>query len=187
MSDKVEEPEKEENSDKSDSESVVSYPSAKLLLAITQKENDYEIDRKKTFETRSAVFVAFSGVLFTLLTKVLESDYFKNVQPTDFIPRATVFGCLLVSGFLLIVSIFCFFHVIIAKRYARFDLDGFEEDTAIRNEEESAFHLMERYRDVVNNNCKINDRKSSYFVIGVMCIGVSALLTVIMTFMAFVL
>jgi len=185
--DKVEEVEKQDKPKENKTGDSVGFPSAKLLLSITQKENDYEIDRKKTFETRSAVFVAFSGVLFTLLIKVLESDYFKNVQPTDFIPRAVVFGFFLFSSLLLLVSIYCFFYVIIAKKYARFDLDGFEEDSAIRDEDESAFHLMERYRDVVINNCKINDKKSVYFIVGVICIGVSALFTVLMTFTAFLL
>jgi hypothetical protein len=162
-------------------------PSAKLLLSTTQKENDYEIDRKKTLETRSGIFVAFSGVLFTLITKIMDSNYFKNVQPAEFISKAVVFGVFFLIPFLLLlVSVYCFLHVIIVKKYARFDLIGFDESSATLTEEHTAFYLMEKYRDVVHVNCLLNDKKSVYFLVGVICIGIAALLIAGMCLIAFV-
>ncbi|WP_338842169.1 hypothetical protein [Paenibacillus glucanolyticus] len=162
-------------------------PSAKLLLSVAQKENDYEIDRKKTFETRSAVFIAFTGVLITLITKIMDSKYFDNVQSTDFISYAIKFGVfLLFPSILLVGAVYCFLYVIIARKYDRFDLAGFEKDTAKLPEEQSALFLMEKYRDVVNKNCKVNNRKSVYFMIGVITIGIAALLIGVMTFIVFV-
>ncbi|MCR8845301.1 hypothetical protein NQ117_16575 [Paenibacillus sp. SC116] len=169
----------DENNDK--------LPSAKLLLSVAQKENDYEIDRKKTFETRSAVFVAFTGVLITLITKIIESKYFDNVQPAEFISYAIKFGLfLLLPSILLIVAVYCFLYVMIPRSYVRFDLEGFEKQTAKLPEEQSALFLMEKYRDVVNTNSIVNTRKSVYFRIGVITIGVAALLVGVMTFIVFV-
>lgn len=162
-------------------------PSAKLLLSVAQKENDYEIDRKKTFETRSAVFVAFTGVLITLITKIMESKYFDNVQPAEFISYAIKFGLfLLFPSILLIVAVYCFLYVMIPRSYVRFNLDGFEKQAAKLPEEQSALYLMEKYRDVVNTNSIVNTRKSVYFRIGVITIGVAALLVGLMTFIVFV-
>lgn len=168
-------------------EETPSLPSAKLLLATAQKENDYEIDRKKTFETRAGIFIAFSGVLFTLLIKIMDSNYFKNVQPAEFTSYAIVFCVFFLIPFLLLlVSVYCFLHVVIAKKYHRFDLTGFDADSASLKEEQAAFYLMERYRDIVNNNHHVNTKKSIFFLVGVICIGVSALLITCMFLIAFV-
>lgn len=162
-------------------------PSAKLLLSAAQKENDYEIDRKKTLETRASIFVAFSGVLFTLITKIMDFNYFKNVQPVEFISYATVFGVFFLLPFLLLlVSVYCFLHVIIVKKYSRFDLIGFDESSATLTEEQTAFYLMEKYRDVVSVNYLMNNKKSIYFLVGVISIGVAALLIAGMYLIAFV-
>ncbi|HEY2491725.1 MAG TPA: hypothetical protein VGI33_02180 [Paenibacillus sp.] len=169
--------EQKNNNVDEDLSELTPLPSAKLLLATAQKENDYEIDRKKTFETRSGIFIGFSGVLFTLLSRVMDFDIFKNVQPTKFISYALLFGIFfLLPLILLIISVYCFLHVIIVKKYTRFDLTGFDSDSAALTEEQSAFYLMEKYRDVVNINSKVNDTKSIFFLIGVLCIGCSALL-----------
>lgn len=176
-----------ESGDKENKDDEEKLPSAKLLLAVAQKENDYEIDRKKTFETRSAVFIAFTGVLITLMTKIMDSKYFDNVQPADFITYAIKFGLfVMLPSILLVVAVYCFLYVIIARKYDRFDLAGFERATAKLPEEQSALFLMEKYRDVVNKNCKVNHRKSIYFMIGVISIGVAALLTATMAFIAFI-
>lgn len=162
-------------------------PSAKLLLSVAQKENDYEIDRKKTFETRSAVFIAFAGVVITMITKIMDSKYFDNVQPTDFITYAIKFGLfLLLPSILLVVAIYCLLYVMIPRSYIRFDLDGFGKQTAKLPEEQSALFLMEKYRDVVNTNSNVNTKKSIYFRIGVITLGVAALLVGVMTFIVFV-
>jgi hypothetical protein len=176
----------ENNNEDGSKNEDVRFPSARLLLSVAQKENDYEIDRKKTFDTRSAVLIAFTGVLITQLTKIMESTYFKNVQPTEFISYAVLFGLFfLLPLVLLLVAIYCFLYVIIVRKYARFDLVGFEKETAKLSEEQIALYMMEKYRDVVNNNCKVNDRKSVYFLVGVVCLGVAAFLTVCMTIIAF--
>lgn len=161
--------------------------SAKVLLTAAQKEYEYETDRKKTLETRAGVFVAFSGLLVTLITRVMDFEYFKDVQPDEFISYAVIFGLFLMIPFLcLLVSLFCFVHVIIVKKYSRLNISIFDEEMAKLPEEEMTFYLMEKYQEIVFNNRPLNNRKSKYFLVGSITTGVAAFLLATMYLIVFV-
>jgi hypothetical protein len=155
--------------------------SAKVLLASAQKEYEYEIDRKKTLETRSGVFIAFSGVLFTIITKTLDLDYFKNVRSEEFYSHAVVFSIFFMLPLLLMLfSVYCFIRVIIVKKYSRLDVSMFTEKLAKLPEMEMSFYLMEKYQEIIQINRPINTKNSNYFLRGTKTIGVAAFLIVSM-------
>lgn len=162
-------------------ESKVEYPSAKLMLGIAQKEYEYEVDRKKTLETRSGIYVAFIGVMFTFVTKNVDITMFTTVPQNFFMVYALLFGLFyLIPLLLLTFAFYCFTHVIISKTYARLDMKNFNENRAQLSEDKAALKIMSYYKETVTVNTERNDKKSKYFNYGVKSTGIAAALILLL-------
>ncbi|MEX3615466.1 hypothetical protein [Paenibacillus glucanolyticus] len=163
-------------------------PSAKLMLSVAQKEYEYEVDRKKTLETRAGIFVAFVGVMFAFIARNADIVIFNNINQTQFMLYALIFGLFfLIPVLLLLASLYCFIHVIVTKKYLRVDLKNFNENRAQLKEEISALKIMNAYVKVVALNTEQNDIKSKYFSIGVITTGIASALIVLMYLISFIL
>jgi hypothetical protein len=160
---------------------IVSLSSSKLMLAIAQKEYEYEVDRKKTFETRAGIFVAFIGVMFTFVSKNIDFAVFTDVPQSRFMLYAVLLGLFyLIPLLLLIFSFYCFTNVIISKTYTRLDMKNFNETRAQLSEDKFAFKIMNYYKEVVKVNTQRNDIKGRYFNYGVTCTGIASGLILIL-------
>ncbi|CAH1201381.1 hypothetical protein PAECIP111893_01594 [Paenibacillus plantiphilus] len=156
------------------------------MLGIAQKEYEYEVDRKKTLETRAGIFLAFIGVLFTLISRSIDTSMFSSFQGNHFVLYATIYGLfLLIPILLLLVSLYCFVHVIITKKYTRLELKDFNDTRAKLTEEESAVRNMKAYVKVVSTNTEKNDTKTKYFNTGVLCTAVAAVLIILLYIITF--
>jgi hypothetical protein len=174
-----------EDVEKSEGENL-EYPAAKLMLSIAQKEYEYEVDRKKTLETRAGIFVAFTGVVLTFLSNNLKTSFFKSIGEDQFILYATIFAVFFVIPIiLLLVALYSFVHVIITKPYTRIELKDFNDSHAKLKEDVTAVRYAKAYVKIVSLNSEKNNKKTKYFNTGVICTSISSVLLILFYFITF--
>lgn len=162
----------------------VDSPSAKILLSVLLKEYGYELDRGKQLETRTGVFLAFSGAILVFIAS--------NVKSSNIVPK-TLFQILPLYVFVLIFlvitlicllgSIICFIKVITTKTNLRLGLDSFSienvKKTTSYSEEESALVLITKYKKLIEHSTSVNDERVKWYERGINFILPAVIFTVL--------
>ena len=167
-----------------ENEKNISFPSAKLLFSIIQKEHDYEFDRGKDLQTRTGMFLAFSGAI---LVFIFNNVKIPNLSTTPIINLAQVLPYVFLIVFLsmtllsLLFAIFSFIKVISTKIYPRINLDEFSVEKignrAIKPEDQTLVVLIPLYKNFVEEYSKINNIKVVWFKRGIISILVALIFT----------
>ncbi|AOH54505.1 hypothetical protein ABE28_009080 [Peribacillus muralis] len=149
-------------------ESNEEYPSSELLLSIIQSEYDIEVGRKRDLETRAGILIALLGAVVVFYLTEINFSSFKTanskVEVLCFILISLIY---LFPVVMLLLSFNKFINVLKTKSYQRIGLDGFDIETAKRNQNELSFDLMESYTAVVKSNAISNDEKVDDFKEGI--------------------
>lgn len=157
------------------------FPDLATLLSTIQKEYEYESDRAKNIENRTDFFLAF--IVFLVLF-LLTNFKFSNViiRKISFFEKSVSTSLLIISiaiTFLtLIVCIFCFIKVISIEKYKRLNINDFTEEYAKGKRDAVEMRIILKYRTTLLYNTKINDKKYSYYKVGLYVILVSLLFTI---------
>lgn len=155
------------------------YPSAELMLSVLQKEYEYEINRKNSLESRAGILLTFTGALLVLLSSSLKLPDFNEIEIKTFyeaLPYVFILFINIIIIALLIVTIIILFSVISIRTYNRIEIKGFNEANAKENLHIIALDLMKSYKDVLNYNIEVNNKKAKLFNLGVLLITISIII-----------
>lgn len=153
-----------------------------ILLSTVEKEYDKEIDRVKTLDTRTNIFVTLGGVLLVYLPGNIKSLCNLNQ------PFTTIIGAipellkllLLLSIFISLILSFIFFSLVISlKEYKRISDEIFDECNFKYSKRYCAETLILMYKKVLEENSKVNELKSKYYKRGFYLMMVALALNVI--------
>lgn len=156
---------------------------------MVQKEFEYESERNKGIQNRAGIFISFIGVIMTLFPSYINIKdiiYRENqtVGQTGILLFFIVLVILLFIG--LIASLILFVMVLSTKKYKKLKTSGFTEDNCTYDNKTVALELMKDYKEILEYNCEINNKKIKLFEracrILVVCIIVIPIIILIKTF-----
>ncbi len=182
--DRLTEQSQESDSEENDTRSDLTdnrYSSAKLLLSSIQKEYEVEASRAKNLETRTGMFIAFSGVLLVFISnniKLTNLDMAMKVTVIQALPYWFYLSCLGITLFSLLAAIYFFIRVVSVTQYKRIDVSAFHENVSC-TEEAVAAALVEVYSNVIADNIKVNNDKVKNFKNGLILIQVALVLNLL--------
>lgn len=161
------------------------FPSSKILLSVIQKEYDYEANRAKNLEARTGMFLAFTGVLLVFIASNIKLSTIYMIKITNVLqalPYAIIVFTTLSDLLCLIIAVIFFVMVISLKPYKRLSMGSFSEESLckirILTEEQVAVSLVALYRDVIQYNTEINNKKAGYFTTGIKYLLAGLIVTV---------
>lgn len=159
-----------------------SYHSSELLLEVIQREFEYEADRVKSLETRTGIFLAFSGALLVFITSSLKIPNLKTVEVNSlyqaFLPIIVIVLTIL-AMLLLIISSIIFVKVISLQTYKRLAFNGFTKNNAKELKSIIAVELMMDYQKIVTHNNEVNNKKINMYKYGILTINAAIIMTAI--------
>lgn len=136
-----------------------------LVLEYLEREADYENDRKRSFDNRAGIAIAFLGALLTAFIKI---EKFPVLNEHGLQNMASLFlYCFYMVAYIIMVAltvyaIFCFINVFNAKTLARVGENSLY-DFRNQNREDVANALCETLRDNITQNCDINEETAKSF------------------------
>lgn len=145
------------------------FPSAEVLLSAIQKEYEFELSRKKDLETRAGIFLPLIIALCTfILSNFNARDLFQfNLEQADIVYTIVTVLIILTKFICLILALLYFIKVLIVYRYERIDLKEFTEELAEHEKDVIEMSLINIYRDIVEKNQTVNDKKAIYYTKGI--------------------
>ncbi|OAJ75161.1 hypothetical protein AYJ08_05975 [Brevibacillus sp. SKDU10] len=153
--------------------------SSKLLLSILQKENDLEVDSKKTIETRSGVLMGFVGVILVFFLNNFNFTILNKIQ-SHFIYTIIFIISLLFPLISFGFTFYYFIKAIDTREYLRIDLTTKNLDKLSKEKEEKlALDLSIVYQNSLKQTIIANHSKKNLFKKGVYSIFVNFTLLLI--------
>ncbi|MED1795160.1 hypothetical protein [Brevibacillus nitrificans] len=155
-----------ENRTESNKTESKKYQSGKLLLSTMQKENDLEIDNKKTLETRASTLIAFVGVILVLFINNF------NLSVLDKIESRLLYAIIFILTLVIPLAsfgttLYNLFRVMDTRPYRRINLINKDlVSLSDLTEEEVALRFSRAYQEGLKENVTTNDQKKRNFKIG---------------------
>lgn len=156
-------------------ESIINnYVSSKMLLSVLQKEYEYDLNNLNSIYSRTGILIAFLGIVLTQITlKYINVSIIKNtfinLKNNLFLLGGLFYSLCFLLGFVsMTISGYYFIKSILTSEYKRLDIsEGFTAETCLRNEDEIAMFLMNKYSEIVNQNKPVMKLKATYYKSGV--------------------
>lgn len=157
---------------------------ARLLFSVIQKEYDYEIDRGKNLETRTGIFLTFTGAALVFLISNVKLSSFLAVQIKNVL-QALPYAFLLILLVLILISfigsVIFFIKVLSIKTYKRIALDCFEGEKLGKNilvpEAIATIALIPIYKTCIDSYSEVNDKRVKWFKYGIRLILLALIFT----------
>ena len=133
------------------------YQSGELMLSVIQKEYVYESDRAKSLESRTGIFLAFSGVLLAFFSSNLKLPNLNTIEITnalESLPFILIWQLAILNFMALFGAIIHFIFVVSVQTYKRLSFNGFNQKNATCMKEQVAVSIMKEYQLIVTHNCK---------------------------------
>ncbi|KLU55473.1 hypothetical protein EL84_25870 [Paenibacillus sp. VT-400] len=157
--------EKEEVEKQGATDNKKRYESGPFLLTVIQAEYEYELERGRSIESRTGIFIAFLGALLVFMLEKLKLPKFTGKTYTLIEATPFVLSFLFFVGALLtiLISVYMFIKVLSVKTHKRLKLSGFTAARANENENALATAIMVDYQQVVTRNNEVNTEKVLIF------------------------
>jgi hypothetical protein len=159
------------------------YPAAELVLTTIQREYDLEESRARTLDSRVGIFIPLSSAILVFIASYIKIPNSSNIAVhtvLDALPYvlALLLGALSILCFL--IATFYFVRVVSKHKYNRINLEGFNDDAMLAlSKDFVAVGLIEIYKKNIEHNVSVNDRKMSFYQIGVYLISSALVLAII--------
>ena len=143
--------------------------SSELLLSVVQKEFEYESERNKGIQNRAGIFMSFIGVIMTIFPSYININEIAS-RPNETIGQTgllLLYISLIILLFVgLIVSLVMFVTVLNTKQYRKLNSSGFSEENCIYDTKAVSLELMKDYKEILEYNSEINNKKAKAFEMG---------------------
>lgn len=159
--------EEDDTSNKVDEKQINHYPSATVILDIILNEYKNEIDRGRSFDTRSGIFLPVIGAIIIFLPDLMNKmKWNKEINViSDVIPEVLVLSLVIISIALLLISSTNFIAVLKSKEYERINYKNLNKNIAVYPEDSIRIKLIEEYVKILNKNIETNNEKAKYYKI----------------------
>lgn len=158
------------------------YPSGELMLAVIQKEYDYEAARKTALENRSGILITLAAAILTFAVS--------NIKEIEIKYPVEGFGILFYyfSCFILLVlsiggisySLYHLLRVLFIDEYKRLDVVSFNRENAQYTSDIFAMACIEKYNLVITHNHVKNDVKVDFYKKGIKYLIISLFATILL-------
>ena len=156
--------------------------SSKILLGEIKEIYYHENDRNQILDNKASIGLTLVGVLLTLCATNLQKYNFKKVNMNNFGDVLfNIIRLLLLLGvfFTLIMSLYRFYKVLTTKKYKHLKTDGFAKVNAMQEENIISLTLTLLYKESIEHNRLVNDKKYKDIDKGINYIVLSVILYVI--------
>lgn len=157
------------------------YPSAELMLAVIQKEYDYEAARKTALENRSGILITLAAAILTFAVsniKIIEIKY--PIEGFGFLfYYSSCFILLVLSIGGIGYSLYNLLRVLFIDKYKRLDVVDFTRENAEYTTEMLAIAFIEKYQVVITHNHVKNDVKVDFYKKGIKYLVISLFATIL--------
>lgn len=157
--------EEDKSSNKKALDKTKNYPAAGVLLDIILNEYKNEIDRGRSFDTRSGIFLPFIGAIIIFLPELISGIKWEQTKYTiiEIAPYMLIVILTLVSLVLLLFSCTNFIKVLKSKEYERIKYYKLDRKIAKYPEDSMKVKLVEEYIKILDTNIKTNNEKAKYY------------------------
>ncbi|PEX09615.1 hypothetical protein CN454_22715, partial [Bacillus cereus] len=159
------------------------FPSAELLFSAIQREYDKEDERARTLDTRVGILITLTAALLAFIPTYINIPDLKKVKVDNVLnalPYVVFILLIFITILFLVCSLVYCLRVIGTKSYKRVALTGFDKNQNLTAPNSVvAYGLIKIYRQNIEHNQVINDKKMELYKRGVYSIAAAILSAVV--------